>query len=113
MVPPPPTITAIDDCDQAPVVTFEQTSTQGSSGCLKYNYIITRTWTVTDENLNTTTHTQLITVSDNNSPILTGVPSNATTSCGSIPAPPAVTAWDNCSGTLTVSYLQIPADPST
>lgn len=66
------------------------------------------TWTATDASGNTTACTQNIVVNDVTAPVLSGVPSNTTVSCP-VPAPPTVTASDNCSTSLTVNYTQSPA----
>ncbi|MCF1423307.1 HYR-like domain-containing protein, partial [Mangrovimonas futianensis] len=63
-------------------------------------------WSVTDNDGNTTTQTQTITVEDNTPPVLVGVPADATVECDAIPAPAVVTATDNCDTTLTVSYSE-------
>uniref|UniRef100_UPI000A7663A0 hypothetical protein n=1 Tax=Mangrovimonas sp. ST2L15 TaxID=1645916 RepID=UPI000A7663A0 len=61
---------------------------------------------VTDNDGNTTTQTQTITVEDNTPPVLVGVPADVTVECDAIPAPVVVTATDNCDTTLTVSYSE-------
>ncbi|WP_250437354.1 LamG domain-containing protein, partial [Hanstruepera flava] len=61
---------------------------------------------VTDDGGNTTTETQTITVIDSTAPALVGVPGDATVQCDAIPAPPAVTATDNCDTTLSVNYSE-------
>ena len=67
---------------------------------------ITSTWTATDACGNTTTATQTLTVVDNTPPVLVGVPADATVQCDAIPAPPTVTATDNCDPTITVNYTE-------
>ncbi len=57
-----PTVTAVDSCSA--VVSFVQSSTQGTSGASKYNYIVTRTWTATDVFGNTATASRTITIRD-------------------------------------------------
>ncbi|MEI6747973.1 MAG: PKD domain-containing protein [Bacteroidota bacterium] len=49
---------------------------------------------------------QVITVQDINPPVLTGVPGNTTVECDAIPAPPAVTATDDCSPNPAVTMAQ-------
>ncbi len=55
------------------VIEFTETSTQDPdpNNCGHYNYVITRTWTVTDEAGNVTTHVQKITVQDTKAPVPT------------------------------------------
>ena len=53
------------------VIVFTETSTQDADEnvCGHYNYTITRTWEITDEAGNTTTHVQIITVQDTQAPV--------------------------------------------
>ena len=53
------------------LIAFAETSTQdpNPANCGHYNYLLTRTWTVTDCGDNQLTHTQLITVQDVTKPI--------------------------------------------
>ena len=53
------------------VIVFTETSTQDAdvNVCGHYNYTITRTWEITDEAGNTTTHVQIITVQDTQAPV--------------------------------------------
>lgn len=65
---------AIDNIDENPVESYEDSSTEEDSGYGKYNYIITRTWTATDASGNVSekkSHT--ITVQDTEAPIITGL----------------------------------------
>ena len=108
-VPVAPTITATDNCDNnAPVVFFE--TPIGAPGC---NYQLLRTWAAADDCGNTVIWTQTISVNDNVPPALGGVPANASISCTApVPAPPTVTATDNCDNnvtvTLTTNYIGDP-----
>jgi len=45
-------------------------------------------------------------------PVLHGVPADATVSCDSVPAPPKVTATDNCAGDVEVHYSEVRTDGS-
>ncbi|MBL7780569.1 MAG: HYR domain-containing protein [Saprospiraceae bacterium] len=62
-----------DNCTAAAnlVITYNQTSTQqgNSDDCTYYDYILTRTWMVTDCAGNTLIHTQTITVQNNQTPV--------------------------------------------
>lgn len=62
-------VTATDNCSAT--VSLVQTSTQGTSGSTKYNYVITRTWTAKDVFGNSTTAVQTITVRDVKKPVFT------------------------------------------
>jgi hypothetical protein len=101
-VPAPANVTATDNCNGA-TVTFSETTTPGNCAG---NYTITRTWTATDGCGNSTSDSQVITVTDNTGPAVTA-PANATVECGSDTSPTATgtaTAQDDCSGVAQVSY---------
>jgi len=84
-IPAPPVagtdITGADNCGLA-AFDYLQVSTQGNDTdlCSFYNYTLTRSWTATDECGNTSAHTQIITVEDNNTPSFTR-PVNLTVNC--------------------------------
>ncbi|SJZ53391.1 choice-of-anchor A domain-containing protein [Sediminibacterium ginsengisoli] len=98
-IPAAAAVTATDACDANPVIAFTEISTKGTnpSNISYYNYTITRKWKATDAAGNSSAEaTQVITVTDNTAPVLTGVPANVTVNCGSVPAAPVVTATDAC-----------------
>ncbi|WP_449555743.1 HYR-like domain-containing protein, partial [Hanstruepera flava] len=101
-VPAPPSVTATDNCDTTLSVNYTETSNTVADGV----GTIVREWSVTDDGGNTTTETQTITVIDSTAPALVGVPGDTTVQCDAIPAPPAVTATDNCDTTLSVNYTE-------
>jgi hypothetical protein len=96
-IPTPASVFATDNCSEA-TVEFSQTATQGCP------YVITRTWTATDECGNQSVATQVIEVVDTQDPTLQGVPANAIVECSDIPAAPVVTATDNCDQNIAVEY---------
>ncbi|MBK8562977.1 MAG: DUF11 domain-containing protein [Saprospiraceae bacterium] len=101
-IPPVPTnITATDNCDAQVDISFNETIT--GNAC---NYTVTRTWTATDDCGLTTVRTQVITLTDDDSPVLMGVPTYTTASCGYVPAPPTVTATDGCDSNVPVTFSQ-------
>ena len=60
-MPPVPAVTATDDCDAAPLVTYEEISGQTNDGtCTDVTYVTTRRWTASDECGNVTTAEQRI-----------------------------------------------------
>jgi uncharacterized repeat protein (TIGR01451 family) len=63
-IPLIPTVTAVDNCDATPTVTYNgEVTTQTTNGtCTDRNYTLTRTWTAVDNCGNTSTATQVITV---------------------------------------------------
>ena len=101
-VPSPAAVTALDGCDGAVTVQYSQTpATLPASSC---NVTITRTWTAKDSQNNTASCQQVITVNDTIAPVLSGVPADAVVECDAIPAAPAVTALDNCAGSVAVAF---------
>ena len=94
--------TASDNCD-IPVITFNETSTKSGNpnNCLDYSYVITRTWTASDNSSNTTPASQIITVVDNQGP--TSPSYNASVSNGaSISTDP-----NNCFATVTLNLTNL------
>ena len=76
---------ASDDCDSNVAVTYEDTIIPGS--CAE-NYTIQRVWTATDGCGNTDQATQIITVVDDDAPVVTSKPADVTIQCtGDIPNP--------------------------
>ena len=67
--------------------------------------VVTRVWTVSDDCGISEVHTQIVTVVDSSAPVLSGVPSDTTVECDSVPAPPSVTALDACDGSVSVTLL--------
>lgn len=92
-VPDPAIVTASDNCSDAGVSLDEQTT---PGDCLGSAAIV-RTWTATDDCGNQTTEAQALTVTDDEAPVLAGVPLDATYECDSLPQPAVVSATDNCS----------------
>ncbi len=70
------------------------------------------TWTVKDAVNRTAIATQLVTVVDNEYPVLSGVPANQTVQCNAVPMPATVTATDNCPALGAVNYSQVKTDGS-
>ncbi len=91
---PPNNIYATDDCDSDVDIVFVEFETPGAcSG----SYVLTRSWTATDNCGNSAVETQLITVDDTTAPLFQGVPDDITLSCSdTLPKPQNVTSTDNC-----------------
>src|SRR5690606_28456173 len=68
-VPVAPVLEAVDNCSVDVNVDYEEVKEDGDCS---NRFILTRTWTVTDECGNTNVHEQIITVADNQKPELTG-----------------------------------------
>lgn len=114
------TATATASCSAA-VVTFADVSTQTTTGCGQYTYMITRTWTATDACGNISSCDQIITVEDTTGPVI-ACPADQSLVCNTDPLPTAMnitdfmaiggTASDNCAGVseLTVAFTDSPAN---
>jgi len=104
-VPNPPVVTAIDNCDTQPTITYTQVRTNGPC---PDTYTLTRTWVATDNCSNSSTFVQTINVQDTQAPVMSGLPTTPiTVQCDAVPAPPVVTAIDNCDATPTITYTQV------
>ncbi|MFV5686982.1 hypothetical protein ACM55I_16260, partial [Flavobacterium sp. GB2R13] len=101
------TLTAIDNCDAAPVVTFEEVRTDGNCAS---NYTLTRTWTATDVCGNTASKAQVITVQDKTAPVLNEAPADVTAECSAVPAAATLTATDNCDAAPVVTFEEVRTD---
>ncbi len=91
--PAPPSIVAVDNCDDNVVVTFSQIDEIVNGGLQS-----TRTWTATDDCGNIDIQSQVITYMQEEAPIILNVPSDITVpSTADVPAPSAnVTSNDDC-----------------
>ncbi len=106
-VPGPNTgsVTASDNCNGTPVVTFVSDVTVNQSCANRYT--LNRTYRATDECGNSATCLQIITVFDNTLPGIT-CPTNVTVQCASqvpAPSPASVAATDNCGGSPAVTFV--------
>ena len=109
-IPAAETLTATDNCGNA-TVEFTQERTDGNC---PNNYIITRTWTATDDCGLTNTHIQTITVEDTTPPVFeqtTLPPLVLIVECDAIPTAETLTATDTCgSATVTVEDVREDGD---
>ncbi|WP_178988292.1 Ig-like domain-containing protein [Winogradskyella schleiferi] len=70
------------------------------------DFMITRTWSLTDDCDNTTTFIQSITVQDTTAPAFNEtLPADISVECGDVPAAESLTASDNC-GTVEVNFSE-------
>ena len=93
---------ATDNCDNNPVITFAEVEEPGTC---EGNYTLIRTWTATDNCGNTSQMTQIVTVGDNTSPMIS-CPAEITVSCNESIDPSntgMATATDACSA-VTIDY---------
>ncbi len=101
-IPAPATLTATDNCDANVQVIFAETQT--GSGC---NYMLTRTWTASDDCGNQAVAHQTINVNDAQAPVFAGVlPQNITAECSAIPVPATLTATDNCDANVQIDFAE-------
>ena len=91
--------TATDNCDTDVDIEFVEVITPGSCP-----FIITRTWTATDNCGNTDEQSQTITVQDLTPPVLAGVPTDVTVECDAIPGPDILSATDNCDTDIEITF---------
>ncbi len=105
-VPPTPAntgmATAMDDCSGVMSITFSD-SPPPAGDCA--NDGITRTWTATDNCGNTSTCTQVITVTDDTGPTIM-CPANTSIDCSESTDPSntgSATAMDDCSGVMSIT----------
>ena len=91
----------IDNCSSGivPLLTEEISGTPCEQ-------IITRVWRAYDDCGNMSMAIQVITIADNVAPVLVGVPPSVTLSCTDLPIVPTVTANDNCSGQVDVTFTE-------
>ncbi|TVQ15115.1 MAG: hypothetical protein EA361_06315, partial [Bacteroidetes bacterium] len=99
----PETVNATDFCNNPLEVIFSEQITEGS--CTG-NYLITRTWTTTDQAGNQTIHTQIITIEDTTAPVWSQtMPTDITVECNAIPEIPTdIAATDNCDTDVQISF---------
>lgn len=96
-------VSATDNCTSAVTITYLGEVPSGNA-C---NRLLTRTWRAEDECGNRSQCVQVITIVDDEAPILQGTPSaNITVPCDNIPAAATVTADDNCDTLVAVNYSQ-------
>jgi hypothetical protein len=106
-IPAAATLTAIDNCDASPSVTYAEVRTNGNCPS---NYILTRTWTATDACGNSSNKVQVITVQDTHAPVLSAAPADETVECDAVPAADVLTAIDNCDAAPVVGYVEVRTD---
>ena len=96
-VPAAATLTAMDNCNST--ITGVPTDEVTPGDCPN-SFVVTRTWTFTDECGNASTVSQTITVDDTEAPVLSNPPTDVTIECGQ-DIPTYSPEWtDNC-GTFT------------
>lgn len=91
-VPAASVLTAVDNCDEAVEVVYEE---QVAIGECPQAYTLTRTWTTTDCSGNSAVHEQIIEVQDTTAPVFVDLPQDQVNQCDELPY--NAQASDNCS----------------
>ena len=99
-LPDPAQVTAVDNCDPNPEVTFKEAIQDGDC---PQEYVLLRIWQAEDACGNSSTATQRITVIDSTPPLLIGVPNDMTVECDEVPDAANVKAVDACDPDVQVS----------
>lgn len=106
-LPPVPSVTAIDGCNNKSTVTYKGESNNTWATCAK-SFSIMRTWEAVDSCGNKAIGTQMIYFTDTERPTLLNTPTNVTVDCTSIPTiPNNITATDACDSIPKVTFSQI------
>ncbi|MEM9001515.1 MAG: gliding motility-associated C-terminal domain-containing protein, partial [Bacteroidota bacterium] len=101
-LPDPFDITSTSSC--AINVDFTEDIVGQDDGCA-LDYVLTRTWTITDCVGNVRVHTQVITVVDTIAPtFVEALPTDAVVSCDAVPVADVLTATDSCDPNITVVF---------
>eukprot|EP00463_Aulacantha_scolymantha_P000523 TRINITY_DN1316_c1_g1_i1.p1 TRINITY_DN1316_c1_g1~~TRINITY_DN1316_c1_g1_i1.p1 ORF type:complete len:319 (+),score=87.77 TRINITY_DN1316_c1_g1_i1:336-1292(+) len=96
--------TAHHDCEEVSAV-FEETS---MGGTCSNDYTLTRIWNVVDCSGGMAHHSQVITVIDNQAPVMSSYPVDIGVQCDAIRStwPGKLSAHDNCDGDVPVKFQQ-------
>ena len=104
-IPNPAEMTGSDNCSEV-TITVLDTIYREESQC-EGEYIINRTWTITDNCNNSSSYTQIITVFDDTPPTLTTqLNTQINVLCSEIPEVPELIFTDNCSGINEINYSE-------
>ncbi|TWF40497.1 putative secreted protein (Por secretion system target) [Chitinophaga polysaccharea] len=105
-IPALPTPTATDNCDASVIPAYSEAGS--GSAC---DSTIVRTWIFADACGNSDSVKQTIHIKDSIAPVLSGTAPDAAITCAKdIPAPPAITASDNCTANVAVQMKQYTTD---
>ena len=98
--------TATDNCGMVSIAMDADTV----AGACAQSYVVTRTFTASDECGNETTLSQTITIEDTTAPSFNeALPGDMTAECDDVPAAAVLTAMDNCQD-VSVSYSESRSD---
>ena len=96
-------VTATDNYDTNVIITFVENNPKPTDPAACDAWVITRTWTATDDCLNSTSFVQTITVQDKTPPVLVNVPVDVTVECDDVPSMGAPAATDNCDTKIIIT----------
>jgi len=105
-IPDAAELIADDVCDSDIPILFSDVITPGDCND---SYLITRTWTATDDCGNTTSAQQILNVLDTTAPIFDNIPADVEAGCDEIPEVPDledITATDNCDQNVEVTFAE-------
>jgi hypothetical protein len=101
-VPPPPPVTATDDCSG---VRLDLEEARLDGDCPD-RYLLVRTWTATDECGNSASASRTVAVDDVQAPAISGVPGDETVPCGGLPDPVTPSVSDACDPDPTLVLVE-------
>ncbi|WP_416223658.1 gliding motility-associated C-terminal domain-containing protein [Tenacibaculum ascidiaceicola] len=104
-IPEAVTLTGTDNCNSEVIVVYSEELSGQEEGCAS-EYTITRTWEVQDCAGNSTSHTQVITIEDNEAPTLVSTLEDITVECDNVPEVPTLEFTDNCSSNVTQTNFE-------
>ncbi|MCO7185496.1 gliding motility-associated C-terminal domain-containing protein [Tenacibaculum sp. XPcli2-G] len=93
-------LTATDNCDASVTVNYSE-EFSGQDNICASEYTVTRTWAVEDCAGNEASHTQVITIEDNEAPQLVSTLEDIIVECDTVPDVPTLEFTDNCSSNVT------------
>jgi hypothetical protein len=104
-IPKPCEVVSYDNCDTENYVEFVETTITGTC---ESSYKIVRTWSASDTAYNVASASQIITVTDNNPPILLGISSYENVPCNAVPKIEdlGVSASDDCDEDISVKATE-------
>ncbi|MEM1322237.1 MAG: hypothetical protein AAGG75_18390, partial [Bacteroidota bacterium] len=96
----------IDDNFCGTLTITSMDSDNGATGCIGDPLILTRVYTIADDN-DMTTCTVTYTIIDDVDPVLAGVPASTTVECDAVPPQATPTASDNCDTDVVITFEEV------
>ncbi|UTD14187.1 gliding motility-associated C-terminal domain-containing protein [Tenacibaculum mesophilum] len=104
-IPAAAVLTATDNCDTSVTVNYSEEFSGQDDACAS-EYTVTRRWTVEDCAGNEASHTQVITIEDNEAPQLVSTLEDIIVECDTVPDVPTLEFTDNCSSNVTQTNFE-------